>query len=136
MSIPANTKIQNKGDASLAGEDNRSEYRGILLAIGLAMIPFISGKILEFRSDGPFDGARVVYDAQMILHGGKFPQDYVPTARPAMLLVNVIGVGIFGYSELGPELLQLLFQTAALGLMFFTLRKVYGLLPAAAALFL
>ncbi len=136
MAEPANKAKQLVADSPVLQNSKWMIHRGIWIAIALASIPFLYGKVLEFRFDGPFDGARAVYDAQMILHGGKLRQDYVPTAGPAMLLINVLGVGFFGYSELGPELFQFLFQATALGLMFFTLRKVYGLIPAAAGLFL
>jgi len=46
------------------------------------------------------------------------------------------GVSLFGYSELGPKLIQTLMQMVALGLMFYTLRKVYGNLPASVAMLL
>jgi hypothetical protein len=52
------------------------------------------------------------------------------------LLVNVVGVSLFGFSEFGPKLIQMLMQLAALGLMFYTLRRIYGVLPAGVALIL
>lgn len=110
---------------------------GILAAaVMLAAIPFFYGKYREFHTDDPFDSGMNIYTARQILEGGKIGVEVFPSARPATLLVNVIGVGLFGYSEFGPKLMQMLMQMAALGLLFYTLRKVYGNLPAAAALIL
>lgn len=108
----------------------------LLAPMILAAIPFAYGKYLEFQTDDPFDGSLNIYHARSLLNGEKLGEKVVPSARPATLLVNVIGVALFGYSEVGPKLLQTLFQMAALGLMFHTLRKAYGLLPAAVALLL
>ncbi len=51
-------------------------------------------------------------------------------------LVNIIGVAIFGYSEFGPKLIQTLMQLTALAMMFYTLRKIYGSVPALISLVL
>lgn len=108
----------------------------VLIAFALAAIPFIAGKYIEFNVDDPFDSALNVYHAKCIVDGQKIGESIQPSARPATLLVNVIGVSLFGYSELGPKCIQMLLQLAALVLMFFTLRKLYGPLPALAALIL
>jgi len=108
----------------------------ILVALVLASIPFAYGKYLEFNTNGAFDGGLNVYSAQCIVNGQKLGTDVLPSARPATLLVNVVGVALFGFSEFGPKLIQALMQIAALALMFYTLRKLYGVLPAAVALVL
>jgi len=108
----------------------------ILVTAVLAGIPFIYGKYIEFGIDGPFDSALNVYMAKCITNGQKLGVEVFPSARPATLLVNVIGVGLFGFSEVGPKLIQMLMQITALSLMFYTLRKVYGNIAAAAALIL
>lgn len=108
----------------------------IIVTVVLAAIPFCCGKYFEFGTNGPFDGSLNVYTAKSIVNGQKIDIDILPSARPATLLVNVIGVALFGFSEVGPKLIQMLMQLAALVLMFYTLRKVYGLLPAAVALIL
>ena len=101
---------------------SRSAVAIILSAIILAAIPFAYGKYLEFNTNGAFDGGLNVYSAQSIVNGRKLDVDIFPSARPATLLVNVVGVALFGYSEFGPKLIQMLMQLTALGLMFYTLR--------------
>jgi len=108
----------------------------ILIVAVLAAIPFCYGKYFEFGNNGPFDGSLNVYSAKSIVNGQKIGIDTVPSARSATLLVNIVGVALFGFSEFGPKLIQTLMQLGALVLMFYTLRKVYGLLPAAVALIL
>ena len=54
----------------------------------------------------------------------------MPSAQPGTLLVNMLGVKLFGFSELGPKLIQAFLQAVALVLMFFTMRKLYGMLAA------
>jgi 4-amino-4-deoxy-L-arabinose transferase-like glycosyltransferase len=120
---------------------SKDEGRGkqlaiIIVAAVLAAIPFCYGKYFEFGSNGPFDGSLNVYSARCIVNGQRVGIDTFPSARPATLLVNVIGVALFGFSEIGPKLIQMLMQLAALVLMFYTLRKVYGPLSAAVALVL
>jgi 4-amino-4-deoxy-L-arabinose transferase-like glycosyltransferase len=120
---------------------SKDEGRGkqlaiIIVAAVLAAIPFCYGKYFEFGSNGPFDGSLNVYSARCIVNGQKIGIDTFPSARPATLLVNVVGVALFGFSELGPKLIQMLMQLTALMLMFYTLRKVYGPLSAAVALVL
>lgn len=107
-----------------------------LVTAVLAGIPFIYGKYIEFGIDGPFDSALNVYAAKCITNGQKLGVEVFPSARPATLLVNVIGVSLFGFSEAGPKLIQMLMQITALSLMFYTLRKIYGNIAAAAALIL
>ena len=108
----------------------------IILVIILAGIGFSYGKYLEFNNNDPFDGSLNVYSAQCIANGQKIGVDVFPSARPATLLVNVVGVSLFGFSEFGPKLIQMLMQLAALGLMFYTVHRIYGLLPAAVVLIL
>ncbi|HIJ67597.1 MAG TPA: hypothetical protein HPP87_08545 [Planctomycetes bacterium] len=108
----------------------------IIAAVLLAAIPFCCGKYFEFASKGAFDGSLNVYSAQCIVNGQKIGVDTFPSARPATLLVNVIGVALFGFSEVGPKLIQMLMQLGALVLMFYTIRRIFGLLPAAVALVL
>ncbi|MCK5565036.1 MAG: glycosyltransferase family 39 protein [Planctomycetes bacterium] len=112
----------------------RSSVVPIIFAVILAMIPFCYGKFLEFGTDGPFDGSLNAYSAKCLLNGQKMGVDTFPSARPATLLVNVIGVGLFGFSELGPKLIQMLMQIAAFGLMYYTVRRIYGSLAACVSL--
>ncbi|MHC4076596.1 MAG: glycosyltransferase family 39 protein, partial [Planctomycetota bacterium] len=115
----------------------KGKQLAIIIAVAvLAAIPFCYGKYFEFGTNGPFDGSLNVYSAQSIVNGKKLGVEVWPSARPATLLVNVIGVALFGFSETGPKLIQMLMQLTALVLMFYTLRKVYGALPAGVALIL
>jgi len=130
-------KKRSKNEAQKSkGEDKGKQLTIIIVATVLAAIPFCCGKYFEFGSNGPFDGSLNVYSARCIVNGQKIGIDTFPSARPATLLVNVIGVALFGFSEIGPKLIQMLMQLTALVLMFYTLRKIYGVLPAAVALVL
>ncbi|MCH9022595.1 MAG: glycosyltransferase family 39 protein [Planctomycetes bacterium] len=108
----------------------------VILVWALAAIPFGYGKYLEFNNNGAFDGGLNVYHAKCLVNGDKIGKEVFPSARPATLLVNVMGVKLLGFSERGPKLIQTLMQLAALALMFYTLRKIYGILPASVALIL
>jgi 4-amino-4-deoxy-L-arabinose transferase-like glycosyltransferase len=97
----------------------------------LAAVPFAFGKYFELNSPDPYDSAAYVYSAQHIFSGAKLGVEETPSAQPGTLLVNMLGVKLFGFSELGPKLIQGLLQAVALVLMFYTMRKLYGTLAAA-----
>jgi len=106
------------------------ERKQLLLALGvvvvLAGIPFGLGKYFEFNSPGPFDSGAYVYSAAHILSGAQIGVDEKPSAQLGTLLVNMLGVKLWGYSDIGPKRVQMLLQLAALLLMFIALRKVFG----------
>ncbi|MBW7991105.1 MAG: glycosyltransferase family 39 protein [Planctomycetes bacterium] len=102
----------------------------IIIAI-LAAIPFCMGKYFEFNSPGAFDSGAYVYSAKRILDGAKIGIDEKPSAQMGTLLVNMLGVKMFGFGETGPKLIQAILQAAALVLMFIAIRKLFGTLPAA-----
>ncbi len=102
----------------------------IIIAI-LAAIPFCMGKYFEFNSPGAFDSGAYVYSAKHILDGAKIGVDEKPSAQMGTLLVNMLGVRLFGFSETGPKLIQTLLQAGALLLMFAAMVKLFGVLPAA-----
>ena len=102
----------------------------ILMAIVLAGIPFVAGKYIEFNSAGAFDSGAYVYSAEHVLRGAKIGVDESPSAQPGTLLVNILGVKLFGFDDFGPKIIQTLMQTAALVFMFFTSRKIWGSLAA------
>jgi hypothetical protein len=108
----------------------------IVAAVLIAAIPFVYGKYYEFNTDDPFDSSLNVYSAKSLLDGQKLESEVIPSARPATLLVNLIGVKLFGYSEVGPQVIQMIMQLVGLGLMFYALLRVYGPLPASVALIL
>jgi hypothetical protein len=119
-----------------APSPRRTSIAWLLSPIVLAAIPFAWGKYLEFSIDGPFDSSMYVYSAKCVQNGMAVHKDFPASTRPATLLVNFIGVSIFGYSEVGPKIIQTLMQLGALALMFYTLRLNYGTLPASVALIL
>ena len=104
-----------------------------LVVTALAGTPFVLGRYMELNTPGPFDSGAYVYSAQHLLSGARLGADEKPSALTGTLLVNMLGVKLFGFSETGPELMQALFQAVALIVMFFTLRRVFGALAATVA---
>jgi len=102
----------------------------IIIAI-LAAIPFCMGKYFEFNSPGAFDSGSYVYSAKHILNGAKIGVGEKPSAQMGTLLVNMLGVRLFGFNETGPKLIQTILQAGALLLMFLAMVKLFGVLPAA-----
>jgi len=96
----------------------------IVMTAILAGIPFSMGKYFEFNYPGPYDSAGYVYSAKHILDGAKIGVDENPSAHIGTLLVNMLGVWAFGFSETGPKLIQMILQAAALVLMFIAMRKL------------
>lgn len=97
----------------------------------LAAIPFSMGKYFEFNSPGPYDSGGYVYSAKHILDGAEIGIEEKTSARLGTLLANILGVWLFGFSETGPKLIQMILQAAGLALMFIALRKLFGTLAAA-----
>lgn len=87
---------------------------------------FSLGKYLEMSTPGPFDSGAYIYSAHHLLEGARWGIEEQPTAQPATLMMNVIGVKLFGFSETGPEIIQMLLQLAALAMMFWALLKLWG----------
>jgi 4-amino-4-deoxy-L-arabinose transferase-like glycosyltransferase len=98
----------------------------VILALVLAGIPFAVGKYMEFNSPGAFDSGAYVYSAKHILEGARIGIEERTSAQPGTLLVNVIGVWLFGFSEFGPKLIQGVLQAGALVMMFWTMRRLFG----------
>lgn len=103
----------------------------ILIITILTAIPFFMGKYLELNSPGPFDSGAYVYSAEHILSGAKIGVEEIPSAQLGTLLMNILGVSLFGFSDTGPKIVQMFMQAAALVLMFIAMRKLFGILPAA-----
>jgi len=109
----------------------KSPAAAIIFTAVLAAIPFFMGKYIEFNSPDPFDSGCYVYSAQHIIDGAKIGVDEKPSAQMGTLLINILGVRLFGFSETGPKLIQMLLQAAAFVLMFIALRRLFGtMLPA------
>jgi hypothetical protein len=89
------------------------------------------GKYMEFNSPDPYDSGGYVYSAKHILDGAKIGVDEKPSAQIGTLLINMLGVRLFGFNETGPKLLQTILQAAALVLMFIAMAKLFGKVPAA-----
>lgn len=121
---------KNKRPAAVTEKKN-SQLAFILIVLVLAGIPFVLGRYFEFNYPDPFDSASNVYSAQHILNGAKIGIDEIPSEALGTLLVNLLGVKIFGFSEFGPKLIQTIMQAAALVLMYIAVRKIMGNLPAA-----
>ncbi|MGA2678393.1 MAG: glycosyltransferase family 39 protein [Sedimentisphaerales bacterium] len=120
-----NSKIPNSEISILS-----SKFSIILIAI-LAGIPFMLGRYFEFNFPDPYDSAANVYSAQHILNGAKIGVDEDPSAALGTLLVNMLGVRLFGFSEFGPKLIQTIMLAGAFILMFVAMRRMFGKLPAA-----
>jgi hypothetical protein len=101
-----------------------------LALVVFAGIPFALGKYFELKCPDPFDSGSYVYSAQHVLSGARIGYEEKPSAQAGTLLVNMLGVKLTGFNETGSKLLQGLFQAAALTLMFFTIRRLYGTLAA------
>lgn len=111
-------------------QSNKKFVVFVIVAV-LAAIPFGLGKYFEFNSPGAFDSGAYVYSAKHIIDGAEIGVDEKPSAQLGTLLVNMLGVWLFGFNETGPKLIQAILQAAALVLMFIALRKLFGTLPAA-----
>ncbi len=112
-------------------DKNKMFLLGLVLVLVLAGIPFALGKWFEFHSPDPFDGGAYVYSAAHILSGAEIGVEEKPSAQLGTLLVNMLGVKIWGFNDTGPKTMQMLLQIAALVLMFVALYRLYGMLAAA-----
>lgn len=102
----------------------------IIIAAVVAVIFFWLGKYFEFNSPGAYDSGSYVYSAAHILDGARIGVEEKPSAQLGTLLVNILGVRIWGYYDTGPKIIQTLLQGAALILMFLAMRKLFGPLGA------
>jgi hypothetical protein len=124
-------KPQKRESAFLAALKNNKKFVVLATIAIAAAIPFGLGKHFEFNSPGPYDSGAYVYSAKHIIDGAAIGVDEKPSAQMGTLLVNMLGVWLFGFSETGPKLMQGILQAAALVLMFIAIRKLFGT-PAAA----
>jgi hypothetical protein len=97
------------------------------LVLGLiTAIPFGFGKYFEFNTNDPYDSGAYVYSAKRILDGAQMGTEARVSARMGTLLVNMLGVRLFGFSETGPKFMQMIFQIVALCFMFAALWRLWG----------
>lgn len=122
---------QKKESAVLAKLQSNKKFIVFAIVAVLAAIPFSLGKYCEFNSPGPYDSGAYVYSAKHIIDGAVIGVDEIPSAQLGTLLVNMLGVRLFGFSETGPKIIQAILQAAALLLMFIAIYKLFGTLPAA-----
>jgi len=101
----------------------------VVIAI-LAIIPFSLGKYFEFNSPGAFDSGAYVYSAKHILEGAEIGVEEKPSCRMGTLTLNILGVKLFGFSDTGPKIVQMVLQLTALVLMFAAMKKLFGELAA------
>ncbi|MFI4910347.1 MAG: ArnT family glycosyltransferase [Sedimentisphaeraceae bacterium JB056] len=104
---------------------SKISFLTVIMASVIA-VPFVLGKYCELNTPGAFDSGAYVYSAEHIIRGAKIGVDEVPTAKISTLLVNILGVKIFGYSDVGPKIIQGLMQLAALVLIFMGVKKHFG----------
>ena len=114
----------------------RNPWIPIALTVILAAIPFAVGKYGEFKMDDPFDSSGYVYSAQLVLNKAKIGVDHRPSAQMGTLLMNMLGVTLFGFNETGAEVIQTILQVAALSLMGVALYRLYGLGAATGGVFI
>ena len=108
----------------------------VLLSLMPAAVPFVMGKYVEFNSPGPFDSSAYVYSAYHILEGAQIGVEEKTSAQIGTLLVNMLGVGLLGFSEFGSKLIQMLLQGGALVFMYYAVRRLYGGLAGVVSVFL
>ncbi len=130
----ASKKEKSHKQKTILSDKRQSRINIVILAVVviLAAIPFGLGKYFEFNTPGPFDSGAYVYSAAHILDGAEIGVEEKPSALLGTLLVNILGVWLFGFNEVGPELIQTILQAVALVLMFVSMRKLFGKLAASA----
>jgi hypothetical protein len=111
-------------------QKNYNSFIAYVVIAVLAAVPFSLGKYFEFNSPGAFDSGAYVYSAKHILEGAEIGVEEKPSCRLGTLTLNILGVKLFGFNDVGPKVIQMLLQLAALMLMFFAMKKLFGILPA------
>ena len=124
-------KTHSQKTAPADTKKNQKKLAILVIIAVLVAIPFVLGKYIEFNTPGPFDSGAYVYSAKRVLDGAVIGVDEKPSAQLGTLLVNMLGVWLFGFGEVGPEIIQMTLQAAALVMMFIAMRKLFGTLAAA-----
>jgi len=114
-------------------QKSKKKFVVFAIVVILAAVPFSLGKYFELNSPGPFDSGAYVYSAKHILDGAKIGVDEKPSAQLGTLLVNILGVWLSGFNDIGPKLIQGILQAGALVLMFIAVAKLFGVLSAVVA---
>ncbi|MHC4075394.1 MAG: ArnT family glycosyltransferase [Planctomycetota bacterium] len=125
---PANPAVRTQ---SISGKKPFLKSVLILAVIVIAAgLPFGLGKYIEFNLPDAYDSGAYIYSAKHILDGAKIGVDEKPSAQIGTLLVNILGVWMFGFNETGPTVVQAILQAGALVLMFIAMRRLFGGLAA------
>jgi len=129
---PAKRQLhKQKTDAPSEHKKSGRQFAVIAAIIILAAIPFALGKYFELNYPDPFDSGANVYSAKHILEGARIGIEEKPSAALGTLLVNIAGVWLFGFNEIGPKLIQGILQAVMLVFMFVAMRKLFGTLASA-----
>ena len=128
--IDKHHKPHTERPVSLPGRKNYNRLIAYVVIAVLAAIPFSLGKYFEFNSPGAFDSGAYVYSAEHILKGAEIGVEEKPSCRLGTLVLNILGVWLFGFSDTGPKVIQMILQLAALVLMFVSMKKLFGVLSA------
>lgn len=129
-SLHIGAKAKSSGPC-VTKQQRKTSFFIFVIVVVLSGIPFGVGKYIELNKPSACDGGAYVYSAQHILNGAKIGVDEKPSAQVGTLLVNILGVWLFGFNEIGPKLMQMVLQMGALVMMFFAVRKLFGTLAAA-----
>ncbi len=122
-------RAEHKPAFRLDERKKRFLIAGVILV--LAGVPFILGKYFEFNSPLAFDGGAYLYSARHVLEGARIGFEERPSAQAGTLLMNMLAVKLWGFSDIGPKVLQMLFQAGALVFLFVTTRRLFGTLAGA-----
>jgi hypothetical protein len=115
-----------RSNYSVGEQHSKKDSVVFVTVVTLATVPFVVGKYIELNRPSPGDSSVYVYSAQHVLKGAKIGVDERPSAQVGTLLLNMLGVGLFGFNEFGPKLIQTILQIFALVLMFFAMRQLFG----------
>lgn len=136
MSKTRHRKTKTPASPTAVSSGKWKSWIPLVIVVVLAVIPFVAGKVGEFKTPGPFDSSGYVYSAEAVLQGAEIGVDHRPSAQMGTLLVNMLGVKLFGFNEIGPEIIQMLLQMMALVFMGAALYRLYGLPAAGAGVFI
>ncbi len=129
---PARGQLQTQKTGAFSEHKKNGRQLAVIAAVViLAAIPFALGKYFELSYPDPFDSGANVYSAKHVLEGARVGIEEKPSAALGTLLVNILGVWLFGFNEIGPKLIQGVLQAAALIFMFVAMRRLFGTLAAA-----
>lgn len=99
------------------------------------LTPFCIGKYCELSVPGAFDSGANVYSAHRVLEGAVIGSEEVPSAKVGTLLLNMLGIKLFGYHDFAPKLVQGIFQLLAIAAIYLACRKFFGKFAAFIAAF-